>query len=320
MKKFLFILTIAAFGLMSCDKVENPYPVAEVPAGDWNALYPGGDSAAYVANEWPTFSANTNTDRTILIEDFTGHTCTYCPAAAAEAHLIYSNNPGRVLISTLHTSNQGVGGFQELQEPYFTYDFTNSFVTGIGLYFGDDWSGSVFNGNPKGMISRVGSTVDQPVLSPGSWSAKADELILANDLKTNIQSVVNYYPSTRGVFLHTEVEILDAALTNDLYVVTQLHVDSVVAAQKFPAGTFPDPDPFDHIDVDYVHRDLLVECIDGKTFGEKLDVNNLDANGKYYLNYAYKLPDEYNTDNAHLLIYVRDAVTEEVYQVIEKTF
>ncbi|MCJ8290283.1 MAG: Omp28-related outer membrane protein [Crocinitomicaceae bacterium] len=318
MKKSLFILTLALVGFTSCDKVENTHPVSGVPEGDWNLLYPSGDSAAYVTNEWPTFSSNPNVNRTILIEDFTGHTCTFCPFAAEEAHQIATNNPGRVLISTLHTSHVGVGVFQELELPYFTYDFTNSFASGIGLYFGYDWVGSGFNGNPKGMISRAGNSPDQPVLAPLIWSAKVDELIVANDLKTNIQSVVNYFPSTRGVFLHTEVEILDVALTNDLYVVTQLHVDSIISPQKFPGGTFPEPDPYDHIDFDYVHRDILEECIDGKTFGEKLDLTNIDPNGKYYLNYAYKLPEGYNADNVHLLIYVRDAVTEEVYQVIKK--
>jgi hypothetical protein len=48
-------------------------------------LYPG-NWADYVANEWPTFTANTNIDRNILIEDYTGHKCIFCPAAADLAH------------------------------------------------------------------------------------------------------------------------------------------------------------------------------------------------------------------------------------------
>lgn len=316
MRKLFFIGLVAIAGLASCDKVENIYPQGVIVAGSYD-LYPEGDSAHYAANAWPTFSANLNTDRNILIEDFTGHTCTYCPAAAAAAEQIASNYPGRVLISTVHTSELGLGGFQEIELPYFITDFTNTNGLAIGMYFGQDWPGSNFVGNPKGMVNR-GPDPAQPVLGPASWSGEADALMSANDLKTNIQSSVNYYPSTRGVFLHTELEILDAALVNDLYVVVQLHEDSIVAAQKFNAGTFPEPYPYDHIDTNYVHRDVMRGCIDGKTFGQMLDTDHLDANGKYYFNYIYKLPAEYEATNMHVLIYIRDSVTEEVYHVIKQ--
>ena len=84
MKKLLFIGLVAATGLTSCDKVENIYPEGVSSSElDWS-LYPDGDSTHYVdvANAWPTFTANTNSDRNVLIEDFTGHKCVFCPAAA----------------------------------------------------------------------------------------------------------------------------------------------------------------------------------------------------------------------------------------------
>ncbi len=316
MKKIIFAGLVTLLGLTACDKVENIYPEVAVVAGSYG-LYPAGDSAHYAANAWPTFTANLNTNRSIMIEDFTGHTCTYCPAAAAAAEQIALNYPGRALISTVHTSELGLGGFQEIELPYFYTDFTNPNGLAIGIYFGMDWPGSNFVGNPKGMVSR-GPDPAQPVLGPGSWSGEADALMSANVLRTNIQSAVNYYPSTRGVFLHTELEVLDGSLTNDLFVVVQLHEDSVVAPQKFNPGAFPDPPPYDHIDTNYVHRDVMRGCIDGKAFGQLLDSDHLDANGKYYFNYIYELPIGYDANNMHLLIYVRDAVTEEVYHVVKQ--
>ena len=68
----------------------------------------------------------------------------------------------------------------------------------------------------------------------------------------------------------------------------------------------------------YVHRDIMRGCIDGRFKGQLLDANHLDANGKYYFNYSFALPAEYEPANMHVLIYVRDAVTEEIYQVIEQ--
>ena len=45
-----------------------------------------------------------------------------------------------------------------------------------------------------------------------------------NDLKVNMQSALNYYPTTKGAFLHVEVEKIDQTITNDL---------AVVAFQKY---------------------------------------------------------------------------------------
>ena len=319
MKKLFLVSIIVLVGITSCDKVDNAYPV--LPATDLDySLFPGGDSAAYAATEWPTFIVNGNINRNIVIEDFTGHTCIFCPAAAAEAENIESLNPGRVFISTIHTSEIGIGDFQEAEATgWFTRDFTCSEGLDIGVYFGEDWSGSAFTGNPKGTVSRILDGI-QPTMGPAQWSPFTNAALAANDLKVNIQTETNFYPTERGLFVHAEIDVLDAALTNDLNIVVQLHEDSIISPQKFPGGTFPDPDPFDHIDTNYVHHDVLRACIDGRPFGQLLDDNHLDANGNYYFNYSYKLPNQYDPTNMHLLIYVRDAVTEEIYQVIEHHF
>ncbi|MFK7784598.1 MAG: Omp28-related outer membrane protein [Crocinitomicaceae bacterium] len=320
MKKLLFISGITVFSLLSCDKVENPYPDSG-PQGDWNELYPNGDSSDYAATEWPTFLDNPNINRNILLEDFTGHKCIFCPAAAELAHQLELDNPGRVIVSAIHTGASGqMEAFQQIAQPYFITDFTNEEAFSIGKKFGNDWPGSPFVGNPFGTISRKDQGNSFPVTQAQQWEASTNSMIAANDLKVNIQAEKNYYPSTRGFFLHTEIDVLDASLTNDLRIVVHLLEDSIVAAQEFPSGTFPEPSPFDKYDLDYVHRDIFRESIDGSTFGQLVDTENLDANGKYYFNYAYKLPDAYNADNVHVIIYVRDAMTEEVYHVIKKKF
>ena len=111
------------------------------------------------------------------------------------------------------------------------------------------------------------------------------------------------------LFLHTEIEKLDASLVNDLAQVVYLVEDSVISPQLMPDLSTNDT---------YVHRDILRGCIDGKAFGKTLVAADLDANGKYYLNYAYKLPDGYDPDNMHLLIYVYDKTTYSIYQVIKQ--
>jgi hypothetical protein len=45
-------------------------------------------------------------------------------------------------------------------------------------------------------------------------------------------------------------------------------------------------------------------------------------NGKYYVNYSFVVPDQlddaFNADNMHVLIYVYDRSTWEIYQVIRQ--
>lgn len=311
-KKFFIALGIVSVLFTACDKVNSPYPVLPSTELDYS-LYPDGDSAHYYANFWPNWSANTNTNRNILIEDYTGHKCVFCPAAAVEAESIADANPGRVYVSAVHASPNGLGDFQTT-DATFPHDFTCPEGLEIGQHFGDDWSGSPFVGNPYGSVSRYDSGNGFPVQGPASWSNTTSTLLSANDLKVNLQAEANYFASTDGLFVHVEAEVLDAALTNELRLVVQLHEDSLVSPQKYPGGSSYPND----INVNYIHRDVLVGTIDGRAFGQALDTDHLDANGKYYFNYSYELPDQYDPTNMHLLIYVRDHVTEEVYHVIKK--
>ncbi|MDG1429740.1 MAG: Omp28-related outer membrane protein [Crocinitomicaceae bacterium] len=312
MKKLLFIGLVAATGLTSCDKVENIYPEGVSSSElDWS-LYPDGDSTHYVdvANAWPTFTANTNSDRNVLIEDFTGHKCVFCPAAADLASSLADANAGRVIVAGIHAGPDGSGPLQAPASGTYSHDFTTTEGSAIGVYFGNDWASSPFAGNPYGAVSRADHGNGSPVTHPSGWTGGVNTLLTANDLKVNIQAEVNYYASTRGVFLHAELDVLDAGLTNELRVVVYLMQDTIQMPQLFPAPT--------NDSLDYVHKHVMRGTIDGRAFGRELDADHLDVNGKYYFNYSYALPSEYSANNTHLLIYVRDAVTEEVYHVIEK--
>ena len=136
MKSITQFISVFSFGLFfffySCDRIEQPIPV-KVGGLDWD-LFPGGDSADY---SWPTWTQNTNTFQNVLLEDFTGHTCTNCPPAATIAKNLEDANPGRVFIASIHAS---IGNsFQAVEPPEFTNDFTtesgNTYVNEIPSFF-----------------------------------------------------------------------------------------------------------------------------------------------------------------------------------------
>lgn len=310
MKNLYILIASSVLFLASCDKVDNIYPPYSNVTDLNYSLYPNGGEQEYLDNEWPTFTTNTNSDRNILIEDFTGHKCNNCPNAATVAENLKIGNPGRVFVSSVHTSPEGMGSFQQVDAIY-TNDFTCAEGLEIGLHFGwMEMVGSPFLGNPFGSVNRNNTNTGYPVQSHNTWASTVSTLLSANDLKVNIQAETNYFASTRGLFLHSEIDVLDAGITNDLYTVVHLIEDTLVGPQKMPDNS---------TNYTYKHHDIMRGSIDSRAFGQKLDPAHLDANGKYYFNYSYKIPDQYDVDNLHVVIYVRDAVTEEIYQVIKKT-
>lgn len=304
--KYFALFAFIAIVLCSCDHVDNPYP-PQVSLELDTTLYPGVWQN-YVDNEWPVFSQNSNVYRNVLIEDFTGHKCVYCPAAADFAHALHEANPDRVYVASIHAGPTGMGDFQSVSPPDYPTDFTNPQGLEIGEYFGINDGG--FVGNPRGTVNRVNNGVI--FQSPAVWSSMSSDVLNANDLKVNLQTQLNYYEETHGAFLHVEVDKLDASITDDLGLVVYLLEDSLVGDQKMSDNSH---------NTEYIHRDIHRKNISGQAFGRILQDSDL-ADGKYLVNYSFKVPDQlddvYNAENMHLLVYAYNTATWEIYQVIKQ--
>lgn len=305
MRLLLFIL-LFGFLFASCDHVKNPYP-PEVNLELDTTLYPGLWSD-YENNEWPSFSENTNTNRNVLIEDFTGHKCVFCPAAADLAHALHEANPSRVYIASIHAGPDGIGDFQSVSPPDYPLDFTNPEGVEIGLYFGENDGG--FPGNPRGTVNRFNNgTIFQ---SPTQWTSMVNDQLNSNNLKINIQSELNYYEETKGAFLHVELDPVDANVSENLGITVYLLEDSLVGDQKMSDNSH---------NSNYIHRDIHRGNLNASAFGRP--VSSEDLNGdKYYINYSFVVPNQldgqYNASNMHLLIYALNTETWEIYQVVKQ--
>ena len=305
MRLLLFIF-LFGFLFVSCDHVKNPYP-PEVNLELDTTLYPGLWSD-YENNDWPIFSENTNTNRNVLIEDFTGHKCVFCPAAADLAHALHEADPSRVYIASIHAGPDGIGDFQSVSPPDYPMDFTNPEGVEIGLYFGENDGG--FPGNPRGTVNRFNNgTIFQ---SPTQWTSMVNDQLSSNNLKVNIQSELNYYEETKGAFLHVELDPVDANVAENLGITVYLLEDSLVGDQKMSDNSH---------NSNYIHRDIHRGNLNASAFGRP--VSSEDLNGdKYYINYSFVVPNQldgqYNASNMHLLIYAFNTETWEIYQVIKQ--
>ncbi len=318
MKKFIAISVLASSLFIACDKVDNAYPKDTVSDGlDWS-LYPDGDSSDYVAQGyWPSFTTNTNTQRNVLIEDFTGHQCVNCPYATYLMEQYIASHSENVFPLAIHAGPTGLGGFQLTDEHYPTVLYCDSGLE-LGEHFGTNDPGSAFVGNPAFCVNRVVAN-DQFVSTPGSVMQNKANACLASQLKVNLQAATNYFPSTRGLFLHVEVDKLDQSLSSELAVVVCVVEDSLVGPQICPENMDTEDGEVNGRNDVYVHRDILRGMIDNRTFGKTLSSEHI-VNGKYRLDYSYKLPNQFEAENMKLYIYVYDKTTQEIYHVIEKHF
>jgi hypothetical protein len=295
MKKLLYILIIASFA--SCDYVENPIP--EQSAIDWS-LYP--EDTAVNPYPWPTWTSNTNTEQNILLEDYTGHRCTNCPAAAIIAKQLEDANNGRVIVSSIHASTDG--NFQAVVPPEFMIDFQ----TTAGTAYANEIPG--FFGNPMGAINRKsGGFIGSNWFFSSSWISAVNNSLSSAALKVNLQLKYNYYAQTNGLFIHTETEFMSNQ-TGDYNLIIYLIRDEVIAPQE-------DGGSVDH---HYHHHAVLSDNING-TWGTFIKTDAL-AGDKFYNDFTYQLTDPsvdstFEVDNLSLITYVCERTSYEVLQVIK---
>lgn len=306
MKAYL-ILSIAILsltgGIISCDKVSKPFVIqTELDT----TLYPG-NFEDYV---YPTFSANTNTLRNVLLEDYTGHKCPFCPPAATEAANIEAANPGRVFVATIHAgaASNGYTGFQYF-DPAASKFFTD-FTTPEGLEMaGTFYDLNVgFDSNPKGTVSRIPDASDLIFLSAAVWGSEVADA-LTTPLQVNLQAESNYYPSTQGVYLHVETEFLED-MAGNYNIVVYCIKNKTVDWQINGADEISD----------YEHHNVHMGNIYNETWGRSVASGSIEAGKKVYTDFSYKVPDGISNTDMHFLIYVFNRDTYEVLQVIEHEF
>lgn len=289
----IFIAFITSF--YSCDKIENPIPITYDDGLDWN-LFPNGDSADY---PWPVWITNINANRNVLIEDYTGHLCTNCPAAATIASNLEIDNPGRVFVASIHASPDG--SFQEV-----TSEFVTDFTTIAGTNYTTAMTG--FLGNPMGTINRLAQGLGNNVWYFDSEWALATSNALSAPLQVNMQLKHNYFASTNAIFVHTETEFLQE-LEGTYNVVLYLIRDTVIAPQELSTG----------VDEEYHHHSVLTDNING-AWGTQMVSGNITAGEKFYNDFTYQIPTidpTFSIDNLSLISYVCNRETYEIVQVIK---
>tara|TARA_B110000495_G_scaffold201953_1_gene220676 strand:- start:335 stop:1273 length:939 start_codon:yes stop_codon:yes gene_type:complete len=307
MKKIKYIIAtlfgILLFNITSCDIIEGPYLI------DNN-----------------TNPVDTNTFvKKVLIEDFTGHRCPNCPAAAEELVSLQDFYGDRVIGIAIHPSSPAFSTPSPLTTSSYTYDFRTQ--------FGDDID-NIFEittvGLPRGMVNRTGFDT-QHQLGKDEWSSIVQmELEKAPIFGITLSSNVSNGNGTISITAEalTNINLDKKEKIEDYNIVICLTEKNIVQWQKDnTAGDIED----------YEHNHVLRTMIN-TTFGESIgnsfvdgdiwekdysiDITTLEnTNENYSLNTLFMGNGnckEWNEDNMEIVVYIYNTSNYEIVQVEEK--
>jgi hypothetical protein len=213
------LLFIAAASFAACDYIDQPF------------RNPGGGGTA-------TANGDTviQTERALLVEDFTGHQCKNCPKASKALKQLDSlYGPSRVVGLAIHA---GPANFTATSAEYPT-DFTTADGDDLADVFG------VF-ALPLGMVNRIDFPTNTHLKSYSSWGGLAATQ-LAQSPEVLFSAYSGFDSTSRVATLRLEVRS-QVAQANAVGVAVYLKESGIVSPQLMPDQTR---------DTNYVHYNVF---------------------------------------------------------------
>jgi len=257
-------------------------------------------------------TSSTTIVRKVLLEDYTGHKCTACPAAAVVANSLIASNGENVIVIGVHAgffANPMATGTQYLE------DFRTTAGTNYDTYFGIS---SV--GNPNGLVNRKYYTASTTahVLPYGSWATEV-AVELAKPALAKLEITNNYNSGTQVLNCDVSSTFLYDTLTGGPFKLIVLATQDSIVADQLDGTTYVPT---------YIHRHVLRDNFNG-VWGEDLVTGTIIANTAIIKNYTYTFPATYpsaggtsatsfNASRIHIVAFIYNDLTKEVIQVEEK--
>jgi hypothetical protein len=162
MKKILFLITVVAVSFTACKKD----PVDTAIKGCMDEMSQNFNPKATEDDGSCTYLTSSETKkRNVVLEEFTGVRCQYCPDGHKRAQKLSDDNPGRVVLINVHT-----GGFANPAPGW--PDFTTPFGPELDVFGGSQFS------YPSGMVNRyLFPGANALKMGRGSWEASGKQIL-----------------------------------------------------------------------------------------------------------------------------------------------
>lgn len=301
MKKMSFFqgaILLCLWVLWGCDKIRPPYT---------RPLFEGViDTVAYPP---PSFSPDFSAQRVVLVEDYTGHTCGYCPNAADVLNQITHAMPDKVVGLAVHAGDN----FAAPKPPEYPSDFRTEAGTAWDNFFGISAAGQ-----PNGMVNRKMFNGNR--ISPfATWNSRAQAILNASPLADVQIAIKNYYLADKGQV----ISYIHAAALKSLPEAVKLGVyiseDSVIAPQKrYVIDTLNGGLITLHIE-DYVHMHML-RGHSGAIWGDVIFPAGAPAGTITRKDHLISLRPEWNPKHCKVVCIAYLADSYEVVQAFQKSF
>ena len=201
-------------------------------------------------------------NKKVVLEEFTGITCGYCPDGHVIAQNIQNNNPGNVFLINIHQgsfANPGNSGFD------FRTPFGNAIAAQVGANF-----------YPSGTINR-----NSNALGRGEWTSAANTALgQSSDVNVGVEADIDV--ETNTITVHVEAfYTADSPESNNKLNVALLQNNTIGPQTDYANGNT----------TEYNHMHRLVWLITGQ-WGEVITTTT--AGTFIDETYTYDIPDDYN--------------------------
>jgi len=261
----------------SCDKVKAPYALAR-----------HGNITDTVV-DWQ--DSVTPTKR-VLLEDYTGHKCPNCPAAATIAHSQEQYYHGKLIVLSVHAGYYAIPGSGE---------FAADFRTTAGEEWNTDFQLIAY---PSGMINRKEFNGHR-ILGSEEWVTDiAGSMDQSPDL--NMLILNNTYDSVSRIVNSVIYSQFRQSLPGSYNITVCVMEDNIISAQ----------DSASTIIHNYVFKNVLRGSVNG-TYGEIL-TTSVDLSITYMGRFSIPINTNWVPENCWILAFVSKSDTREIIQVIKK--
>lgn len=182
-------------------------------------------------------------NRNVILEEFTGRNCGYCPDGHLIANQIMANNPGRVWAINVHCGSYALTSY-----PNFNTAASSTILSGFTV-----------SGFPSGVVNRSTAAAQ----SRSAWNNLTNGQ-LNQAAECNVAGIVRINPGTRVANITVEVYYTGNSLDDQNYLTIAMLQDSILGSQ---AGMTSNPAQV--VGGQYCHMHVLRDMIT-PTWGEAI--------------------------------------------------
>ena len=228
--------------------------------------------SAFVLGSFLTFAqtnvSTTPENKNVVLEEFTGISCPYCPDGHAIAQGIKDNNPGDVMLINIHT-----GGYATPQGP--GTDFNTNFGAALA-------TNASVSGYPTGSVNR-----DGPAMSRSSW-ASATSTQLSQPSPVNVWSEAIIDMGTNTLTVNVEIYYTGSQTVSSNKINVAVLQNNIEGPQSGGASYNPSAVLANG---NYNHTHMLRHLITGQ-WGE--DITNVSQGHYETRSYTWNIPSDIN--------------------------